>query len=273
MAGKLRFDQAGAIHHAYARGNGRKDIFKSDKDRQAFLHYLSKAAERYEWRIYSYCLMDNHYHLAIKTLEATLSKGMHWLNSMYSHKFNYFHDDVGHRFQGRFKNTLVQSGEHLSVLNRYIVLNPERAKIVSDPIEWQWSSFRATLGLTKPENFLDVEGALADFGENLASARNNYREFVLSAVGKKPDDIYKPILGNRDFIEQNVSHLNDQQKLIFLRPELREIFNENQIDFLTKKQRDERIREAVQTYGYKQNEVARFIGMSPVQICKINQGV
>ncbi|GAG12990.1 unnamed protein product, partial [marine sediment metagenome] len=38
------------------------------------------------WICHGYCLMSNHYHLLIETLEANLSRGMQILNGVYTHR-------------------------------------------------------------------------------------------------------------------------------------------------------------------------------------------
>ena len=67
MAGPLRIEFPGAFYHVTSRGNERKDIFKSNVDREKFLSYLASAQEKYEAIIHAYCLMPNHYHLMIET--------------------------------------------------------------------------------------------------------------------------------------------------------------------------------------------------------------
>ena len=51
----------GALYHLTSRGNTQEDIFWDDADRLAFLSVLAAVVERFEWRLYAYCLMDNHY--------------------------------------------------------------------------------------------------------------------------------------------------------------------------------------------------------------------
>lgn len=47
MARPLRIAFPGAFYHVTARGNERKAVFKSIRDRQKFLEYLETASERY----------------------------------------------------------------------------------------------------------------------------------------------------------------------------------------------------------------------------------
>lgn len=44
MGRPLRIEYPGAHYHVTTRGNERKDVFKSQKDRERFLSYLESAA-------------------------------------------------------------------------------------------------------------------------------------------------------------------------------------------------------------------------------------
>ncbi|WP_218951029.1 transposase [Desulfoluna butyratoxydans] len=81
MARPLRITFPGAFYHVTSRGNERKNIYKSKRDRQKFLEYLGEAHERYGAIIHAYCLMTNHYHLLIETPDANLPQIMKHVNS------------------------------------------------------------------------------------------------------------------------------------------------------------------------------------------------
>lgn len=61
MARPLRITYPGAFYHVTSRGNERKDIFKSKRDREKFLEYFESATKRYDAVIHVFYLMDNHY--------------------------------------------------------------------------------------------------------------------------------------------------------------------------------------------------------------------
>ena len=61
MARPLRITFSGAFYHVTSRGNERKPVFKSERDREKFLEYLDSATQRYDALIHVYCLMDNHF--------------------------------------------------------------------------------------------------------------------------------------------------------------------------------------------------------------------
>ena len=113
MARALRVQYDGAIYHATSRGNERRPVFRDNADRRDFLDLLRMVNERYNWLCHAYCLMTNHYHLVIETVDGELSVGMRQLNGVYTQRFNRRHHRVGHLFQGRFKAILIEKERHL----------------------------------------------------------------------------------------------------------------------------------------------------------------
>ncbi len=138
MARPLRITYPGAFYHITSRGNERKNIFKSQRDREQFLRYLESATERYGAKIHVYCLMSNHYHLLLETPLANLSQIMRHINGAYTTYFNIKRERAGHLFQGRYKAILVEMDEYAQELSRYIHLNPVRAGIAEMPEQYPW---------------------------------------------------------------------------------------------------------------------------------------
>ncbi|MGI6120411.1 MAG: hypothetical protein ACOYIB_07595 [Desulfosporosinus sp.] len=44
--------------------------------------------------------------------------------------------------QGRFKSELIENDQYFLTINRYLHLNPVKAKMVEHPLEYRWSSCR-----------------------------------------------------------------------------------------------------------------------------------
>ena len=88
MARPLRIEFPGAFYHVTSRGNERKAIFRSQRDREKFISYLESATVRYGAMIHVYCLMDNHYHLFVETPSGNLSQIMQHINGAYTTYFN-----------------------------------------------------------------------------------------------------------------------------------------------------------------------------------------
>lgn len=98
-----RIEFAGAIYHVMNRGDHLEAIFKDDVDREIFLKTLDETCRSAGWVVHSFVLMGNHYHLLIETQRPTLVKGMQFLNSTYTQRYNGKHKTRGHLFQGRYK--------------------------------------------------------------------------------------------------------------------------------------------------------------------------
>jgi REP element-mobilizing transposase RayT len=183
MARPLRIEFADALYHVTSRGNERRPIFRTIRDRQTFLLFLGIAASRFRWSVTAWTLMTNHFHLVIRTAEPNLSKGMHWLNSAYVNWFNRVHKRCGHLFQGRFKGILIDSETYFADVLRYVVLNPVRAKMCERPEDYRWSSYRATAGLETAPDWLDLASVYQLFGPDGETAQPAYRDFVLAKIG------------------------------------------------------------------------------------------
>jgi len=147
--------------------------------------------ERFDVQALAYCLMDNHYHFVMHTREANLSRLMRHINGVYTQAYNRRHGKVGHLFQGRFKAILVDRDAYLLEVCRYVDLNPVRARMVTNPEQWLWSSYRAHLGQTVAPPWLDTEGLheyLLGKAPESASARRQaarrYARFVAQGVGE-----------------------------------------------------------------------------------------
>jgi REP element-mobilizing transposase RayT len=204
MARPLRIEFAGALYHITSRGDRRGTIFEDDKDREAFLGVLAEVVERYNWICHAFCLMSNHYHLVIETVEGNLSQGMRQLNGVYTQASNRRHHRLGHLFQGRFKGILVDKDAYLLELSRYVVLNPVRAGVVDNPAQWPWSSYGAMVGSAPVPEWLSIDALLSQFGSDRADAREHYRRFVLDGEGRSiweglRQQIY---LGDEAFVER-----------------------------------------------------------------------
>lgn len=177
MSRPLRLDHADAVWHVTSRGNEGRKIFLDDADRRRFLDALRRTVELFRWRLHAYVLMGNHYHLLLETPEPNLSRGVHKLNGPYAQAFNRRHRRAGHLFQGRFKAILLERQSHLLELTRYVVLNPVRAGLVKKAEHWEWSSYRATAGLTPVPSWLEVDWTRAQFG-SAPLCRRVYRSFI-----------------------------------------------------------------------------------------------
>jgi REP element-mobilizing transposase RayT len=188
---------------------------------------LAETALSAGWVVHSFVLMGNHYHLLIETQRATLVKGMQYLNSTYTQRYNSRHKTRGHLFQGRYKALLVdaENGGYFLAVSDYIHLNPVRVRLhpvreAADLLKDPWSSAGWLTGSRKgrPEwlRWERVYGELG-LGNWRSRARREYREHLarrMQEVLREEDERWKPIrrewcFGSEGFVDQMKEKLED----------------------------------------------------------------
>lgn len=207
MGGPLRIEYPGALYHITIRGNERKKIFLDDGDRTQFLEILSDYHHRYDIRIHSFVLMENHYHLILETPQGNLLKVMHGINGRYTGYFNKKYRRTGHLFQGKYKGILVDKDAYLLQLSRYVHLNPEKAGIVERPEHYLWSSYQGFIGKGKKYEWVEYSWILEQFGTDEQKASRDYKIFVDAGLKDEQGSPFialqgRVILGDETFLEK-----------------------------------------------------------------------
>jgi putative transposase len=273
MARPLRIEYAGALYHVTSRGDGREAIYIHDQDRQAWLELLGQVCGRFNWLIYAYCQMGNHYHLLVETPDGNLSNGMRQLNGVYTQRFNRAHNRVGHVFQGRYKAILVQKEAYLLELSRYVVRNPVRARMVREVHNWAWSSYRATAGMTRAPDWLETDWILAAFAERLQDARSAYRRFVAEAGDRRSpwEELKNQIyLGSEAFVQAMQRQVDGNRRLSEIpKTQRRPVVRHLAWYFQRHRERDRAIFEAFRSGGYNMREIGDHVGLHYSTVSRI----
>lgn len=134
---------AGTIVHAFNRGVERRTIFDEPGDYDAFMNLLREGRDKELVRIFSYCVMPNHWHFV---LQAQVNNGIsifvQWLTHTHVKRYRKFHRSVGngHLYQDRFKSPVIEGRHHLLTAMRYVESNAAVANLVRTSEEWIWSS-------------------------------------------------------------------------------------------------------------------------------------
>lgn len=165
-----------STHHITSRGNRKGEIFASEEDYKVYLSILKEVKRKLPFELYCYCLMTNHVHLQIKTLEDSISSIMKRINQTYAQYFNSKYDLTGHVFQGRYHSEIVTDYAQMLTTNRYIHLNPVRANMVKRPEEYPYSSYGVYIGYTSnsEDELISPEAVLSCFNYDI----DFYRRFI-----------------------------------------------------------------------------------------------
>lgn len=128
--------------HVITRGVDRQAVFFHKQDYGLYLKALQNAAATNECLVHAYVLMTNHVHLLVTPRRKTsLPLMMQSMGRNYVQRLNVRYGRTGTLWEGRYKASLVQSGHYLLACQRYIELNPVRARMVAAPGDYPYSSY------------------------------------------------------------------------------------------------------------------------------------
>lgn len=176
MPRKPRIHYDGALYHVMCRGNNGEEVLKTDKDKRDYIELIKRYKRRYNFKVYAYCIMDNHVHVLIEVSEIPLSKIMQGIQQVYTQRYNRENKRDGHVFQQRYKAILCKKDEYLLNLIRYIHKNPKEAGI-SEDLTYRWSS-HYYYSRNINNDVVDIEFPLSLFAENTVEGNKRYLKFM-----------------------------------------------------------------------------------------------
>jgi len=176
-------------HHIVQRGHNRQTVFVADDDYNYYLGNLIEFKRAFDCKVYAYCLMTNHVHLVVDPGKNpdSLSLLMKLVVGRQTRYVNKLEKRTGSLWEGRFKSSVISTEEYLPACCRYIELNPLRAGMVTDPGEYQWSSYGAKVRGRK-DMVVDFHPSYLSFGESDGARQKAYAEYVRGTV---PEDEIK----------------------------------------------------------------------------------
>jgi len=176
---RLLYD--GAICHVLNRGHDKAILFRDDEDYLHFKDIVRAYLQKYSLKIYNYCLMPTHYHFLARLEKAKeMAFIMKGLAQTYANYFKEKYPHVGYLFQNRYKSILIEKEDYLLECARYIERNPVRAKMVTDPSHYPWSSYNYYAKGTH-DDIITPNIMYESFGRTVEERRKYYIEFVSQA--------------------------------------------------------------------------------------------
>ncbi len=176
--------QPNTFYHIYNKAHENQKLFYDNEDYKRFLitlnKYLNKSVE-----FYSFCLIPNHFHLLIKTMqtEKSYSKSFSDLFNSYARYLQVRHDLTGNIFNRPFKRLPITDNNYFMQAVYYIHSNPTHHKIMEDFKKYNWSSYN--LIMDKKKSALKKDELLEIFGgiDNYISFHNDLTEINADKVG------------------------------------------------------------------------------------------
>lgn len=220
MARQARRKSNTGIYHIMLKGMDGRDIFLDNEDRETFIEKLLSARERSGFKLYGYCLMDNHIHLLMEENEE-IGTSVKRITVGYVQLHNNKYARRGHLFQNRYRSETVETEGYLVTVLRYIHNNPVKAGIVKDVEGYRWSSYNQYLLSYEGKNVhIDTQlirgyfKTLKDF-EHYMKAENDDECLEYKPLRKYTDDGLREMICkqyNIDVLEE--LQLDEKKKLI-----------------------------------------------------------
>ena len=155
------------------------NIFKTPLMKSFFLNQLSITLKKFSFHCLAWVLMDDHYHLVIKSSDDSISIFMQRLNSVLAKHFNYINKRKGAVFSKRFSSIVIQEGNSLKSIIRHIHLNPVRKGVCTlEKLDnYEWAGHHSLVNNIS-DSIINSEELLSLFGGS--GSLDCYRNFLKS---------------------------------------------------------------------------------------------
>lgn len=200
-----------ATFHVTWQCHNKHWLLASHEAKRLYHQLLKKYKDRYKIKIYSYCFMSSHPHLTGHCEDKKLfSDFFRVVNACFARTYNKWHGRRGQVVMDRFKSPCVDThADHLRVMF-YNDLNPNRAHMVKDPAEFQWSSYHHYADGKEDELITDAPcyialGATAKERQLVYRAR--IKEILQNDWKEKQPYSSVPFIGDPMWVERKLEEL------------------------------------------------------------------
>ena len=120
----------------------RRPIIGQRQHKLCLRDYLKNLVAAYEFRLKAWVILDNHYHLLLKTrCGRDLAKFFARLHAGTSKRFNAWDAVPGRRVWYNYWNTCIRSKRDFWMHFNYVHYNPVKHGYVQDLARWEFSSY------------------------------------------------------------------------------------------------------------------------------------
>lgn len=298
----------GAVFHLTARTHRKEHWF--EPIRSEIVELIGDCLTRTDARLLAYVVMPNHLHLVVWHQQDHLKRLMQPLLRRTALRVHNAHAFTGCVLERRYRHRVCADPEYLRNSIVYTHLNPVRAGLCSDPRDYEWSS-HATFsadGEGASPSWLRLDEAIALFGREPERSRSelagDYEAFVRwrmaadrntrlveagkAATGTAPQpftaggDAHWVLLFRKD---APAAHECLPKAM---RPDLRDIAHRLVAEIAPGHHLDrfrgraggpigaalrKRISRGAAGEGYRNRQIAEFLGISASQVSRLNGGV
>ncbi|MFW5781683.1 MAG: transposase [Candidatus Muiribacteriaceae bacterium] len=180
MARYLRIEYPDALYHIMSRGDRKDSVFLNDYCKLKFIEKLQESLIKYNVTCYAFCVMNNHYHIFVKTPDSNIKRFMFQLNTSYTNWYKSKTKKIGHVFQGRYKSILIEENSYALNVADYIHLNPLKDRVIMNLEDYPFSTYLNYISLNHHSiTNLDCDFILKYFDEDPEKSHLKYQVHIL----------------------------------------------------------------------------------------------
>ncbi len=173
----------GLTYHVFNRVGRGEAPFKLGGEAERFVGLLQDVKRRDGLAVLAWCIMPNHYHLAVRAASVPLWRSIRSLQHAYTRAFNRRCKVLGPLWQARYKARPLRDTDALLRVIAYIHLNPVSSKIVTDPARYRWCGHGELLRrAARP--VIDADLVYSLFGGSRRQALRSYLALVRRERGE-----------------------------------------------------------------------------------------
>ncbi len=247
MARAARKKSKTGIYHVMLRGINKQIIFEDNEDMERFLLTLRSFKDKGSYKLFAFCLMNNHVHILLRELGEDISVSIKKICASYVLWYNKKYERCGHLFQERFKSETVENDSYFLTVLKYIHQNPLKAGVVKEIEDYKWSSYNEYM-LDRKNKITDLDFGLAMFSADRKEAIDLFIEYHREGCKDK-------CLDYEDFV-----NLADEE--VIAKANMLGINNIAMLQSLDRGGRDSLLRELMKIDGVTIRQLARITGVS-----------
>ncbi len=166
MSRKARKKSSFGTYYIKQVGSPDVNLFDNDKDKGKFIEILKKTKNKYDFKLYAYCLSKkNFYELVIFDNGSNISNIMKSINISYS----IYKKTSGKLFKDRYKSKIIKDYYDLLSTTKNIHCSKEESK---------WNSCCEYTGEERKDELLDIEEILKVFNYKDLDSIEAYKNYL-----------------------------------------------------------------------------------------------
>lgn len=254
MAREKREKDVFSTYYIYQEGPN-NELFKNKSEKELFLSIIEKVKEKYNFKLYAYCLNSDSYKLIIFDNGSDITKIMKSINVSLTMKLNKLRNSKGSIFAKRFTSKIINDGEELLSCSKSIHRNNE---------DIEFNSYCEYFE-SKHKNLVDSDIILnAIIGDNKVS---KYRMYITEDLELKEIKCNYNFskCGDKDICIKSLDKAKKKLSKYLIKEDI-----EIEAFFKNKKLRNKKIKEYRKISTLSLTELGKlFGGLSESSVCKI----